>query len=359
LFVIQLFVSTAENRERDCHSSQFNLLFSDAAEEAVLSYSGLPNEGTYRPASSFKETFQGLVVDGEWTLAISTSKSITEYTGSLLLDWELHMQTKSCTPRVKWEQISVPPSFQPRYGHTAIAVESDSIFISGGLTQHQRRLSDLWRFDYLTNTWTSLNTAPLRRNHPAMHRQAAVLGPWGLLTYGGLKPKSGTTVTEGRDLSIQHLFKDEQLAGDNNNNNNNNNNNSVVGPHGRYLSSIALMESSDIINKLYNNIEGPFLLMFGGDAGHSINAYPNNYGFMPNSFLDDMWIFSPSANNNNFIDRSDYCIGRLERDSTQSQIWNNTCGWEESFGGEPDECELGEILIMAWCKQRYQSLHMY
>mmetsp|Transcript_13806 Transcript_13806/g.28107 ORF Transcript_13806/g.28107 Transcript_13806/m.28107 type:complete len:274 (+) Transcript_13806:2084-2905(+) len=273
------------------------------------------------------------------------------------------MQTKSCTPRVKWEQLSVPPppsSFQPRYGHTAIAVESDSIFISGGLTQHQRRLSDLWRFEYLTNTWTSLNTAPLRNNHPATHRQAAVLGPWGLLTYGGLKQKSGTPLTEGRDLSIQHLFQDEQLqlAVPLSGNNNNNNNSSVVGPHGRYLSSIALMESSDIINKLYNNIEGPFLLMFGGDRGHSINAYPNNYGFMPNSFLDDMWILSPSGNNN-FIDRSDYCIGRLERDSTQYQIWNNTCGWEESFGGEPDECELGEILIMAWCKERYQSLHMY
>eukprot|EP00985_Skeletonema_marinoi_P013128 scaffold6474_cov176-Skeletonema_marinoi.AAC.1 len=116
----KLFVSTAENRERDCRSSLFDLIFSDAVEEAVLSYSGLPKQGAYRPASSLKETFQGLAVNGEWKLEISTSNEQREYTGSFL-DWELHMQTKSCTPRVKWEQISVPPSFQPRYGHTAIA----------------------------------------------------------------------------------------------------------------------------------------------------------------------------------------------------------------------------------------------
>eukprot|EP00985_Skeletonema_marinoi_P028850 scaffold26148_cov184-Skeletonema_marinoi.AAC.1 len=43
LYQTKLFVSTAENRERDCQSSLFDLIFSDAAEEAVLSYSGLPN----------------------------------------------------------------------------------------------------------------------------------------------------------------------------------------------------------------------------------------------------------------------------------------------------------------------------
>eukprot|EP00986_Skeletonema_menzelii_P020313 scaffold30816_cov171-Skeletonema_menzelii.AAC.1 len=334
----KLFVSTAENRERDCHSSKFNLLFSDAAEEAVLSHSALPKEGIYRPASSLQALFQGLPVDGEWKLTISTSKRPVDYAG-LLLDWKLHIQAKSCTPRVKWELLSVPPSFQPRHGHTAVAID-DSIFIGGGFSQ--RRLNDLWRFDYLSNTWTNLNASPLG-NHPAIHRQAAVLGPWGLLSYGGLKQRSGTrTNNVGTEFSIQHLFKDERLAAPLSDNTN-----SSVAPRERYLSAIALVESSsDVINKLYDN-NGPFLLMFGGDSGDSINAYPNSYGFMPNSLLDDVWILSPSERTAlNTIDRSDYCIDRLDRDSMQYQIWNSTCGWEASFGGEPGECELGEILIM-------------
>ena len=343
--ILQVFVSTAENKERDCDSSLFNLLFADNAEEAVLSYSALPKEGAYRPASSLQESFQGLPVDGEWKLTISTSKSIVNYTESLL-DWKLHIQAKSCTPRVKWERISVPQSFQPRHGHTAVAID-DSVFISGGF--NERRLNDVWRFDYSSNTWTNLNTSPLG-NHPAIHRQAAVLGPWGLLNYGGLKQGSKTRSNKGGDMSIQHLFKDERLAVPLNTNT----------PQGRYLTTIGMMESSDVnvINKFYDN-DGPFLLMFGGDGGNP-NAYPNSYGFMPNSFLDDVWILSPSElTGMNTIDRSDYCIGRLDRDSQHSQIWNSTCGWEASVGGEPEECELGEILIMAWCKQQYQSFHVY
>jgi len=358
-------VSTTENRERECNSSQFHLLFSDAAEEAVLSYSRLPNKGTYRPASgSMKESFQRLAADGEWTLTISTSKSaVNYYTGSSLLDWKLHLQTNSCTPRVKWERIvSVPLSFQPRYGHTAIAI-NDSIFISGGFAQ--RRLNDLWRFDYLTNSWTSLPTAPLR-NHPAIQRQQAVLGPWGLLNYGGLKKKqrSGTQKNNKGDLSIQHLFQDERLAVPLSSDNSSRS--IVVAPPDRYLSSIALMESNNVMKKLYNiNDDGPFLLMSGGDRGNSINGHPNSYGFiLPNTFLDDMWILSLSeltatVTNNGFMDWSDYCIGRLDRESMQYQIWNSTCGWEASFGGEPKDCELGEILVMAWCEQNYQSFHMY
>jgi len=378
-------VSTTENRERECNnSSQFHLLFSDDAEESVLSRSRLPNKGTYRPASgSLKETFQRLAVDGEWKLTISTSKSsvVNYYTNgsSSLLDWKLHLQTCSCTPRVKWERIlSVPSSFQPRYGHTAIAI-NDSIFIYGGFAQH--RLNDLWRFDYLTNSWTSLTAAPeALRNHPAIQRQQAVLGPWGLLNYGGLKKKkevqrSSGTQTKG-DLSIQHLFQDEWLTvplSSDNSGSSSSSSSSVVTPPDRYLSSIALMESNNVIQKLYNidDNNGPLLLMFGGDRGNSINGYPNSYGFiMPNTFLDDVWILSlalgdelttaTASNNDFFMDRSDYCIGRLDRDSTYYKIWNSTCGWEASFRNEtPKDCELGEIFVMAWCEQNYQSFHMY
>lgn len=265
---------------------------------------------------------------------------------------------------MKWERIlSVPSSFQPRYGHTAIAI-NDSIFIYGGFAQ--RRLNDLWRFDCLTNSWTSLTTAPeALRNHPAIQREQAVLGPWGLLKYGGLKKSSGTQRNNKGDLFIQHLFQDERFTVPLSSDNSSSSSSSVVAPPDRYLSSIALMKSNDVIQKMYNigGDDGPFLLMFGGDRGNSINGYPNSYGFiMPNTFLDDVWILSLSeaaASKNEFMDWSDYCIGRLDRDSTHYQIWNSTCGWEVSFGDEPKDCELGKIFVMAWCEQNYQSFHMY
>ena len=284
--------------------------------------------------------------NGEWTLTISTSQRLVEFNASLL-EWELHMQTKSCTPRVEWEQISVPSSFQPRYGHTAIVVDSDSIFISGGM--NHRRLNDLWRFNYLSNTWTQLN-APALQSNPTIQRQEAVIGPWSLLHYGGLKPRSGA-LSRGQDLSIRNLFTDERLKVSNPE--------GKLGPHGRYLTSVALMNSTDVINRLYN-IDGPFLLMFGGDRGHSINAYPNSYGFMPNTFLGDVWILSLSElNTHHVLNKNDYCIGRLDHDSTHYQIWNASCGWEASVGGEPEVCEPEEILILAWCQQRYQHFHTY
>lgn len=348
---MQVFVSTEENRQRDCNPSHFNISFSDVAAETVLSYSRLPKSGAFRPASSLAETFRGLAVGGEWRLDVShsTSKRLETYTGSLL-DWSLHIKAKFCTPKLEWEKLTVPHSFSPRHGHTAVAVV-DSIFILGGFA-HDGMGNDLWRFDYPSNAWTEFKSAaPALPTRPMfLHGQAAALGPWGVLRYGGLGKMSGIQEL-GRDVFVHNLLNDNHwmpisIA---------NANDEVKLPKGRYFSAIALMESNDVINKLYN-IDGPFLLVFGGDGGHIPNAYPNNYGFMPNALFDDMWILYPSELNSNIpIRRKDYCIDRLGLESTRRQVWNNTCGWKESSIDSHDatklreECELGEIFIMSWC----------
>ena len=340
--------------EKECSPSSINISFMDTAEESVLSYSGMPKEGVFRPASSLSETFRGLAVNGEWKLDVyHTSKNLEVINGSLL-EWDLHIQATPCTPVVKWEKLTAPPSFSPRHGHTAIAVDS-SIFISGGSAG--RMLNDLWRVDYPQNTWTELKSVPPLQYKSTLHGRTAVLGPIGLLNYGGLGRTHGIQ-EQGSDLFVQNpLFQDDRALVSIDSNEN-------VGPTGRYWSSIALLDSSnEIINKLYNINSGPFLLMFGGDGGHLPNSYPNTYGFMPNSFFDDVWLLSLSKlNNTDAIGyRNAYCIDRLNRDSTRYQGWNNTCGREEpaDIGDDtaPEECRIEEILMMAWCKQQYQSFH--
>jgi len=354
--IFQVYVSSAENSERECSPSSINITLSDTAEESVLSYSGLPNEGVFRPASSLTETFRGLAVDGDWKLDVYHSSKNLEVVNGSLLEWDLHIQARPCTPVVKWEKLTAPPSFQSRHGHTAIAVD-ESVFISGG-SSAGRMLNDLWRVDYSQNTWTELKSVPPPQYKSMLHGRAAVLGPMGLLNYGGLGRTLGVQ-EQGSDLFLRitpFLQDDWTLVSIDSNEN--------VGPTGRYWSSIALLDSSnDIINKLYNINDGPFLLMFGGDGGHLPNSYTNTYGFMPNSFFDDVWLLSLSKLNDTYtIYRNTYCIDRLNRDSTRYQGWNNTCGWEESadIGDDttPEECRIEEILMIAWCKQQYQSFHM-
>ena len=321
----------------------------------MLSYSGLPNEGVFCPASSLTETFRGLAVNGEWKLDVYHLSKNFEVTNRSSLEWDLNIQATPCTTVVKWEKLTAPPSFPARHGHTAIAVDS-SIYIAGGSSG--RMLNDLWRVDYPQNIWTELKSVPPSQYKSTLHGRAAALGPMGLLNYGGLGQTHGIQEQES-DLFVRTPFFQDNWALVSIDNNEN------VGPTSRYWSYIALLDSSnEIINKLNNRNDGPFLLMFGGDGGHLPNSYPNTYGFMPNSFFDDVWLLSLSKlNDTDTIYRNDYCIDRLDRDSTRYQGWNNTCGWEEPadiIGDDtaPEECRIEEILMMAWCMQQYQSFHM-
>ena len=136
-------------------------------------------------------------------------------------------------------------------------------------------------------------------------------------------------------------------------------------PYGRYFSSLGLLNNVGSIYKKYNidGKHGPMGLVFGGDGGLLHNSYPDRYGFMPNSFFDDVWLLSPGgisvSNSMNQWQQDHFCEWSRIPGSTALQIWSSTCGWvDDASDGYPGECSLKSILIAAWCRGQYQSFYM-
>ena len=135
-------------------------------------------------------------------------------------------------------------------------------------------------------------------------------------------------------------------------------------PYVRYLSSIGLLSN---VESTHNNDNihgrGNQMLAFGGDGGQLHNTYPDSYGYMPNSFFDDVWLLSPRgievSNSMKQRERELYCDWRWLSDSTAMQSWNSACGWDTTnVVASPGECSLESILIAAWCREQYQSFYM-
>ena len=182
---MQIFVSSTESREDDCQASTLDMVFSDNANESVLSYASIPM-GEIRPASSLMGMFEGLPYYGDWRIEISQSHPVfpDEYKAALL-DWEIELNTKPCIPRAEWVKLSptaLGSSFTPRHLHTAIAIDN-SIFVSGGWDG--QKLDDLWRYDRDANTFTELNSSGVEEHLP-LSAQAWFLSSNGLMTYGGI-----------------------------------------------------------------------------------------------------------------------------------------------------------------------------
>ena len=197
-----MFVSSTEYKATECEAGLVNLVFADDATDSVISTANIPASGKYRGSSRMLNTFEGTLMSGEWKLSV-VSKSIhpDEYMGSLL-HWGLRIEAKPCVAKPRWEKLPSPPAkFTPRRLHTSIAV-GNSIFVTGGLSE--RRLTDLWRFDLDSNTWTELDIAP--RKWP-LNGQASYLGPFGLLSYGGVA--KGGVQNGGQDLRLFDIFDED------------------------------------------------------------------------------------------------------------------------------------------------------
>ena len=347
----KLFVGSIASRDHECSSSSVNLVFTDDSHyDSVLSRASTPTSGTFRPADSLMQTFGGL--DGDWKISIGISQPIhPEVYEGTLNDWKVIVDVKPCSTHPRWEKLASPPlAFEPRRLHTAIAVDN-SIFISGGFAQG--RLTDMWRFDYDDNSWTELNS------HQGvawpMYGQAAYIGEFGLLSYGGLAPHGPRT--PGEDLWLWDIFADEWSSLPVAQNDTSVHDDQLLSndiPQGRYLSSISLLDNA------HSSSEGPSVLVFGGDNGLLHNSHQDSYGYMSNSFLDDLWLLSPdgmhiSSPMKNGNHRENYCSWMMKDGSTAEQAWNVSCGWKEE-GSPPGVCGLKDVLIAAWCRKQYQSL---
>lgn len=133
-----------------------------------------------------------------------------------LTDWKLHVDVQPCRDELTWTKIhgpscekaivvsdesgqaihkciidkngtSVPLSQTelstplPRYAHTAINVD-DNVFVMGGFSE--RNLIDIWRYNYIENTWHLLKESQYPISTIA--GRTAMIVPWGMIGFGGL-----------------------------------------------------------------------------------------------------------------------------------------------------------------------------
>jgi len=369
-YEVQLYVSSADNLRSPCHPETLNLSFSDHEPESILSRSRIPTHGDFRPASGLAARFRGIHFDddGPWELSIAQrSPTQSENITGTLLDWQLILDVTPCEAKAKWKRLPSPPaSFAPRRLHSSVAV-GDSLFVSGGFGRvngsgADRPLDDLWRLDSDSDSdfvsFIELRASP-RDKTMTMYGQVALLGPFGLLGYGGVRSRGPRS--QGKDLWLWNIFEKEWMSvpvehgGD------------AAAPlvndkipYGRYLSSIGLLDS-DTLRQIYN-IDGPWpmAMTFGGDGAFLHNGYNDDYGFMTNSLFDDVWILSAGAiATNSSVQnqrRRDHCRWRQLPTSTSFRIWNDTCGWNSA--ATRGICRWDEILIRAWCLEQYQSFYL-
>jgi hypothetical protein len=176
---------------------------------------------------------------------------------------------RPCVAKAKWELLETTPALPPRSGHKVVAV-GNSVFVAGGVSSSNARLGDLWRMDVETLTWTELKPKTKERR---IKGQSALLGPFGLLAYGGVEP--GGHTKNGYDMWMFDFITDTWMT-------------VPIAqtsemPNHRYMSSIGLLAEN--------------MIMFGGDGRLLSNAYQNSYGFTSNSFFDDLWILSLGSPN--------------------------------------------------------------
>ena len=286
-----------------------------------------------------------------------------------LLDWELIIDVTPCNAnQPRWTRLPSPPiEFVPRRLHTAVAV-GGSIFITGGYSATTRRLDDMWRFDFDTNTWTDLTTGvDGHRYLPLYYGQASLLGPWGVLAYGGMTKKYGT---RNRGFLLFDLSRDYWVPVPISSSDY-----SDI-PRARYLSSIGLLTSNDMNSSSNENV-GPMILTFGGDGGllHNTRA-DDDHGLVTNSLFNDIGLLLPggwrigSSSTMAQRGRYDLCHWRNIPNSTTLRDWDGTCGIiidhplpSSKVGGRKNGsssadgggCHLESILIAAWCQGQYQS----
>eukprot|EP00814_Leptocylindrus_danicus_P019245 CAMPEP_0116008534 /NCGR_PEP_ID=MMETSP0321-20121206/2913_1 /TAXON_ID=163516 /ORGANISM="Leptocylindrus danicus var. danicus, Strain B650" /LENGTH=599 /DNA_ID=CAMNT_0003477361 /DNA_START=490 /DNA_END=2289 /DNA_ORIENTATION=+ len=386
-----------------CKSHLDDTIFSDRADHSILDqFITNPYRDEYRPSSSLSLAFEGAPVNGEWTLEVYDSE--VDGRRGTLKDWKLHVDIQPCKDEFTWTKIHGPDceksivtanpngradhkciidangtsaplshteisSPRPRYAHTAINVD-DNVFIMGGFAG--RNLQDIWRYNYIENTWHLLKESQFPASTVA--GKAAMIVPLGMIAFGGLH--GTTTGSKIADLAIEkYNFSrakweslctgGDELLDDTKEDchkiERTSSKYSNFAP--RYLASASLagFSGGKLATKLkpspvvLDEKRKPTFLLFGGDNGI----------FEYDALLDDMWASPLSTVVVGYEEtlmrprQDDFCGLLLDPTFT---YWNQTCGSSGNqttqFIGDEHKnsvCEWKNIFEMAWCRQEYQT----
>ena len=282
----------------------------------------------------------------EWAIVIARLQpQHDKMDDSSLLNWKLFIDVMPCSARAKWRKL--PSNLPARRGHNTVAIDN-SIFVSGGYSTGP--LNDIWRLDIDSFTWTELKSSSEQNLWPR-NGQSSILGPFGVLNYGGVEP--GGFKEKNHDIMkfdfISKLWTTVPIDV------------RTSLPDHRYLTSTGLLLKFAMMHDIFDDYqkEGPSMVMFGGDGGLLTNSHENSYGFTSNSFFGDVWILrlrSPLMTKSPENLKRNHCDWRLKPNSTVQSLWNRSCGWKKHDQEAPQVCRWLDVLIIAWCTEQYQTL---
>jgi len=391
---------------------------------------------------------------GEWVLG-AYDRDADGLTGTVS-SVQLHFTTKECDQTFHWTRLSqnidddddgggsafvAPP---PRAQHAAVVV-GESLFVFGGKgfgpggadwsvgsVASTAVLHDLWRFDRADATWHLLGSDSRGRGQSswlsgrpnlgclAASGRAALLSPWGLLTFGGLEdsdrvppigsdrgvggydarvwrldlwseewgvvtadgvghedagpvpgaaktsaPRGGNGFAWGEPVP-PHWHRSEGLLSGRGESH------PLLAesggpPMGRYLSAVTLVGAEQG--------EAPVVGATGHGSPHA--AWPGVYHFGGDDGArvahDDLRVFSlhglaaePPLGADGGKDggasasvaelRQSRCVHRVKANTTAHRRWRSSCMADSATGDTHNGCNVHEVLQMAWCGAQYQAV---
>lgn len=322
--------------------------------------SGSGNIGL-KPEGRLSE-FYGILPLGQWTLVVEDTSSDI-HTGSVVA-WSTHFNVLPCSPVFHWDKVNAEGVIFPsaRYNPKYIVFEK-SLFLFGGLGQRDQYLSDLFRFDLTSNTWTELT--PVNFNiafdTATMVGASFALSSWGVLRFGGYFRRSelsrnGDAYSNGVFVLSPISLKWKLVTVE-----------EGQWPRSRYISSGVFVPASSIhwfsefsqrilydtrIPSSKANFAGSLIdsyLIFGGHNGATGTSHDGSNGGM----LNDIWQL-----------RFGEWSSATRRQMQQMTI-NTFCSWRNQENATIDKgcleesmssCTLKDLLIFSWCAGVNQTI---
>jgi len=378
-----LLIDRLTSNGTGCISGDHEFQFDDRSQRLPESCCPTSYSGVYRPQGLLSE-YIGSTMAADWTLVLQDL--MDDNVQGYLKSFSLEFTTSPCFKKFIWTNLTAPSTasrgdrsiIPARSAARAVAYEQ-SMFIYGGRDRFDNPLSDLWRFDVATMSWTMLTPVQFDNVlNPASSVGANyLLTTWGLVRIGGYyrQPNLPERYDNYDDsVSIQdpvtlrwtqlRLLKRSPLDYD-----------STFGrsdsPSPRYLGAAVFLSSHTLHwhnaytdRVLYNqqmpsqrtNFQGTVtdsILFFGGFDGSTGSVFDGSSG----GYFSDSWML------------------RLANYSTagsrfhQQDYVNKHCRWRKNSSAlsksgtrsclsttEGTSCEWRDLLMLAWCSANNQTI---
>jgi len=343
---------------------------------------------TYQPQGQLAE-FVGTSMSADWTLVLQDVKE-DNIQGSLLA-WEIEFTASPCVERYEWTNLTHTTgtgagaeSPVPRYAAHAVA-HQDSLFIYGGRDADDNVLSDLYRYDTVTETWTALTPVnfDIALSPGSSVGANFALTSWGLIRYGGYYRQPTIPEEYGNydnSVAVQDpvtlRWRKIELA-----------DGSAAGgavpltrdstfgrrgkPSERYLGATVFIPShslhwdtkythrnlyDDIIPSSRTNYQGSIadsLLMIGGFDGSTGSVFDGSSG----GYLIDPWMLrlanwsTPGTRDvqQQYLER--HCAWRDRISAVDGVSATQSC-----LGASGSSCEWRDLIMLPWCAMNNQSV---